>query len=48
MNLEELRAMTPEQRDAILAKQAESLTPVERLSVPAPSAPVQDHAWTKE
>lgn len=33
MNLEELRALTPEQRDAILAKQAESLTPVERLMV---------------
>jgi len=33
MNLEELRALTPEERDAILASQAESLTPVERLMV---------------
>lgn len=33
MNLEELRALTPEERDAILAKQSESMTPVERLMV---------------
>lgn len=33
MNLEELRALTPEQRDAVLAKQCESLTPVDRVAV---------------